>query len=193
MVQRAEEHRPLREFLTKVVRNVFKKLKSQPILFVELLFWKTRGECHNITVDHMLNRIGQDKRSLKRGGDTYDALGDDEADAVPDAPSSRKRREALEDALGEDEHGEGCAESLNPSKRSLGDALGDDEGDIVAGVGTDAEVNTYVYSLYYWIAPEASVAARDQAGTIMQVCKRYCGREQEIQARQKEGKEWTFH
>ncbi|KAL7003535.1 hypothetical protein U1Q18_004688 [Sarracenia purpurea var. burkii] len=88
-------------FLTTLVRRMLRKMKSQPILFVEVLFWKTRKECHYINCESLLQEVGNLKRdsetwaSVSRDGDVgstlrkgwihssiADALGDDEADFV---------------------------------------------------------------------------------------------------------------
>lgn len=86
-------------FLTDLVRNMLKKMKSQPLLFVEILFSKSRKECHYINAEYMLHELGHlrkqmgnqvsgteenvtpsDKGWARRS--IADALGDDEADVV---------------------------------------------------------------------------------------------------------------
>ncbi|XAR52266.1 hypothetical protein NMG60_11020233 [Bertholletia excelsa] len=88
-------------FLTSLVRRMLRKMKSQPLLFVEVLFWKTRRECHYINCDTLLHEVGSLKRESAKWGNDYengeagstlgkgwvrrsiaDALGDDEADFV---------------------------------------------------------------------------------------------------------------
>ncbi|KAK1366530.1 hypothetical protein POM88_042091 [Heracleum sosnowskyi] len=90
------------DFLTSLVRRMLRKMKTNPLLFVEVLFWKTRKECHYINCDSMLkdlikmrkdyNKIGQTSSngvdaSLEGKGwnrrSIADALGDDEADFMP--------------------------------------------------------------------------------------------------------------
>jgi timeless len=80
------------------VRNFFKKLKTQPLLFLDVLFWKNRNDCHLITVEyktHSLRKMGN-KNGKRMKTSISDALGDDEA-AAP---------RSLADALGDDEAGD---------------------------------------------------------------------------------------
>lgn len=76
-------------------------MKSQPLLFLEVLFWKTRRECHYITSQSLLHELGSLKKESGKWGDVSrqgdigltqgkgwthrsiaDALGEDEADVV---------------------------------------------------------------------------------------------------------------
>ncbi|KAM5557504.1 hypothetical protein ABKV19_024732 [Rosa sericea] len=87
-------------FLKSLVRKMLKKMK-QPLLFVEILFWKTRKECHYINAEYLLHELGQLRNESRNSGDTIenggmgrsmdqgwtgrnlaDALGEDEADVV---------------------------------------------------------------------------------------------------------------
>lgn len=84
-----------------------KTLKSQPLLFIEILFWKTRKECHCINADALISDIAhlrKDTRDLgnekgifatSTGGVVYksiaDSLGDDEVDNVVPHFLSRHR------------------------------------------------------------------------------------------------------
>lgn len=93
-----KEFTPLEEFLVRLVRHLLKKLKHQPLLFVELLFSKTRRECHYINAENLLHEVGTLRKqvgSINHHGETgdahtsgwarrsiADALGDDEADVV---------------------------------------------------------------------------------------------------------------
>ena len=80
---------------------MLRKMKSQPLLFVEVLFWKTRGECHYITSQSLLHELGSLKKESGKWGNISrhgeigstegkgwmhrsiaDALGEDEADVV---------------------------------------------------------------------------------------------------------------
>ena len=93
---KVEEHQRLFAFLTKLVRNFFKKLKTQPLLFLDVLFWKNRNDCHLITVEYKTHSL---KRMTGKNGNRTktsisDALGDDEAEAPT---------QSLADALGDDE------------------------------------------------------------------------------------------
>ncbi|KAL6123153.1 hypothetical protein ACLB2K_075676 [Fragaria x ananassa] len=90
-------------FLKSLVRKMLKKMKQQPLLFVEILFWKTRKECHYINAEYLLHELGQMRNESRNWGDTLedgetgrstdkgwtgrslaDALGEDEADVVLD-------------------------------------------------------------------------------------------------------------
>ncbi|CAA6665934.1 unnamed protein product [Spirodela intermedia] len=75
-------------FLTKLVRRMFKKLKNQPLLFVELLLWKTRKECHCIDAEKTKG-ISDDGRAgsiaemgVGHSRSIADSLGEDEADIL---------------------------------------------------------------------------------------------------------------
>ncbi|CAL0316025.1 unnamed protein product [Lupinus luteus] len=89
------------DFLTSLVRKMLKKMKRQPLLFLEVLFWKSRRECHYINAEYLLGELGHLKKetrswnSNQRDGEIgsspvkawtrrsiADALGDDEADVV---------------------------------------------------------------------------------------------------------------
>lgn len=81
-------------FLTNLVRKMLRKMKQQPLLFVEVLFWKTRKECHHINAEYLLHEVGKLKKQNGYGeiGSMHatgwvrrsiaDALGEDEADVV---------------------------------------------------------------------------------------------------------------
>ncbi|KAK9065071.1 hypothetical protein SSX86_016454 [Deinandra increscens subsp. villosa] len=91
-------------FLTSLVRGMLKKMKNDPLLFVEVLFWKTRKECHYINCESMIKDLGKMRNGYRKKGDDpshadlgevgrsgrngwvrksiADALGDDEADVV---------------------------------------------------------------------------------------------------------------
>ncbi|CAH8279425.1 unnamed protein product [Arabidopsis lyrata] len=88
-------------FLTDLVRNMLKKMKSQPLLFVEILFSKTRKECHYINAEYMLHELGH----------------------------LRKQMGNQEKVSGTEEYGTSSEKGW--ARRSLADALGDDEADVV--------------------------------------------------------------
>ncbi|KAI3664996.1 hypothetical protein L6452_43611 [Arctium lappa] len=108
-------------FLTSLVRRMLRKMKSYPLLFVEVLFWKTRKECHYINCESMLQDLGKMRDKHRRQGDDIqhgnigevgtfgrngwvrksiaDALGDDEADVVvPDWRDDDQSEENPDDA-----------------------------------------------------------------------------------------------
>ncbi|KAI7754213.1 hypothetical protein M8C21_006443, partial [Ambrosia artemisiifolia] len=97
-------------FLTSLVRGMLKKMKSYPLLFVEVLFWKTRKECHYINCESMIKDLGK----LRNG---YRKKGDD--------PSHADLGEA------------GTSGGNGWVRRSIADALGDDEADVVVPVWRD--------------------------------------------------------
>lgn len=92
----SKDHENIVNFLTSLIRRMLKKMKSQPLLFVEILFWKTRRECKYISCNSMLHELNQfrdgsntckatgneqfEQQGIRRS--IADALGDDEADVV---------------------------------------------------------------------------------------------------------------
>ncbi|KAI4330916.1 hypothetical protein MLD38_029155 [Melastoma candidum] len=112
-----EQYSEIVIFLTRLIRSLLRKMKHQPLLFVDILFWKTRRECHHINADYLLHEVGNLRResaylgekSSKGEVDTMpstgwvrrsiaDALGDDEADVVlsHDLPSQNNEEELPE-------------------------------------------------------------------------------------------------
>lgn len=96
-----KEYANIVDFLTSLVRRMLRKLKNQPLLFVEVLFWKSRKECHYINAEYLLHELGNMKKetatwgSFSANGDIgssqprewvprniAEALGEDEADVV---------------------------------------------------------------------------------------------------------------
>ncbi|XP_039799804.1 protein timeless homolog isoform X3 [Panicum virgatum] len=93
----SKEYTNIVNFLSKVVRKMLRAMRKQPLLFVDILFWKTRKECHCIDADALLNELKKDAGNKNgeigsskgwRGPiNIADSLGDDEADLViPQAP-----------------------------------------------------------------------------------------------------------
>ncbi|XP_019442095.1 PREDICTED: protein timeless homolog isoform X2 [Lupinus angustifolius] len=97
----SKDYADIVDFLTSLVRKMLKKMKRQPLLFLEVLFWKSRRECHYINAEYLLGELGHLKKetrswnSNQRDGEIgsspvkawthrsiADALGDDEADVV---------------------------------------------------------------------------------------------------------------
>ncbi|XP_009388052.2 uncharacterized protein LOC103974877 [Musa acuminata AAA Group] len=84
----SKEYASIVNFLTKFTRKMLKLFKDRPLLFVEMLFWKTRKECHCISADVLMsglakrdshtdevvltNDIGYKQKNIA------DSLGDDE-------------------------------------------------------------------------------------------------------------------
>ncbi|XWS48502.1 hypothetical protein CRYUN_Cryun13aG0083200 [Craigia yunnanensis] len=97
----SEDHADIVGFITSLVRNMLKKMKNQPLLFIEILFWKTRRECHYINAEYLLHELGhwkkgsRNRENIPGNGEVgspqasewvcrsiADALGEDEADVV---------------------------------------------------------------------------------------------------------------
>ena len=76
---------------------MLKKMKKQPLLFVEVLFWKTRRECHYINAEYLLDELGHLKKESRHWNSTQ---GDGE---VGSSPANVWTRRSIADALGEDE------------------------------------------------------------------------------------------
>lgn len=92
-----KEYANIVDFLTSLVRRMLRKMKNQPLLFVEVLFWKSRKECHYINAEYMLHELGHLKKESAGWGN---------ASANEDIGSSQGKRWAprsIADALGEDE------------------------------------------------------------------------------------------
>uniref|UniRef100_A0A0D9WDU9 Timeless N-terminal domain-containing protein n=1 Tax=Leersia perrieri TaxID=77586 RepID=A0A0D9WDU9_9ORYZ len=100
----SKEYANIVNFLSKVVRKMLRVMKKQPLLFVDVLFWKTRKECHCIDADALLSDVAKD--SGNKGGEIgsskgwrgsiniADSLGDDEVDLViPQAPYNADKDE----------------------------------------------------------------------------------------------------
>lgn len=105
----SDRYKNIVEFLTKLLRAFFKKMKDKPFLLLEILFWKTRRECNFISADHMLSEMTKWKNkgdSSKQRG-LADALGDDAADDTNIGKST-----------------------VGSHKRNLAESLGDDEADM---------------------------------------------------------------
>nr|XP_016502517.1 PREDICTED: protein timeless homolog isoform X2 [Nicotiana tabacum] len=98
-----QKSRPCREyenivfFLTSLVRRMLRKMKSNPLLFIEVLFWKSRRECHYLNCDSMLKELSQFKKDGKNssGVSMTDEIGSSEANGWI--------RRSIADALGDDE------------------------------------------------------------------------------------------
>lgn len=103
-----KEHKNIVLFLTDLIRRMLRKMKSNPLLFVEILFWKSRKECHYINCESMLQDFGRNGYT-KRGNDNNTHNGNDNDN----------------DNVGGNGYGYGYV------KKSMADALGDDEADVV--------------------------------------------------------------
>lgn len=72
-------------------------MKSQPLLFVEVLFLKTRRECHYINAEYLVHEIG----SLKKESRNWENFSGDGENGSSQAKGWTLR--SIADALGEDE------------------------------------------------------------------------------------------
>ncbi|KAG4988796.1 hypothetical protein JHK82_031131 [Glycine max] len=75
------------EMLSFVLKKMLKKMKKQPLLFVELLFWKTRRECHYVNAEYLLSEleeIGSSPENLKKESANWNKTqGDEEIGSSP--------------------------------------------------------------------------------------------------------------
>ncbi|KAJ1264152.1 hypothetical protein BS78_09G240900 [Paspalum vaginatum] len=121
-------------FLSKVVRKMLRAMKKQPLLFVEILFWKTRKECHCIDADALLSElkkgVGNKDGEIGLGNgwqgpiNISDSLGDDEVDLViPQAPYDADK----DGDLSAGEHGDDFRKGGTTHKRSRLMSLSDSE------------------------------------------------------------------
>ncbi|KAF5451134.1 hypothetical protein F2P56_031424 [Juglans regia] len=93
----SKEYENLIDFLKSLVRRMLRKMKIQPLLFVEALFWKTRKECHFINAEYLVHEIGSLKKGVKNGDNVP---GDGE---IGPSQANRWNVRSIADALGEDE------------------------------------------------------------------------------------------
>ncbi|GAB2265129.1 hypothetical protein Dimus_000195 [Dionaea muscipula] len=96
-----KEHEDITNFLTTLVRRMLQKMKSQPLLFVEVLFPKSRRDCHFIDVESMNHELGSMKAEVRNW--RYNS----------------------------DYSDPGLSQGKDDIRRSMADALGDDEYDVV--------------------------------------------------------------
>ncbi|XP_068659821.1 uncharacterized protein [Aristolochia californica] len=95
-----KEYEFMFSFLTTLVRKMLRKMKSQPLLFVEILFWKTHKECHYISAESLLHEV----HNLKKETGNWENNSDEgeRSTGLLRGTSSITRR-SIADALGEDE------------------------------------------------------------------------------------------
>ncbi|MBA0773629.1 hypothetical protein Gotri_008889 [Gossypium trilobum] len=94
----SEDHADIVVFITSLVRKMLKKMKHQPLLFIEILFWKTRRECHYINAEYLLHELGH----LKKGNRNQGSVPGNTEVESSEAANEWVRR-SIADALGEDE------------------------------------------------------------------------------------------
>ncbi|KAJ0042371.1 hypothetical protein Pint_17594 [Pistacia integerrima] len=81
------------DFWTRLIRG----MKNQPLLFVEIIFWKTCKECHYINAEYLLHELGNIKKKTEKWQNSLE---------VGDIGSSQANgwvRRSIADALGDDE------------------------------------------------------------------------------------------
>lgn len=92
-----QEYANIVDFLTNLVRKMLKTMRKQPLLFVEVLFWKTRRECHYINAEYLLDELGH-LRKENRDWNSTQANGE-----IGSSVDKLWTRRSIADALGEDE------------------------------------------------------------------------------------------
>ncbi|XP_048496854.1 uncharacterized protein LOC104888327 isoform X3 [Beta vulgaris subsp. vulgaris] len=107
------------QFLTSLVRRMLRKMKDQPLLFVDVLFWKTRKECQYINVESIQRDIGKMQKEVRNWGH------DDETGQPQGNNGTRK---TVAEALGDDEYdviipNQHCFEEDEDSDEAAGEAL----------------------------------------------------------------------
>eukprot|EP00850_Spirogloea_muscicola_P008972 SM000049S16743 [mRNA] locus=s49:408330:413055:- [translate_table: standard] len=145
-----KDHRPIISFLSNLVHRLLDHCQKQPLLFVEILFWKTRKDCHLITINHMLDDLGgRRRRPYRKGGQKgtlRDALNEDEVqdhtkhDSEGTGKQARRKGgqdKKLSHALDEDGSETSVLDKMEPTRtqagreggqdRALGDASDEDE------------------------------------------------------------------
>ncbi|KAL2922143.1 Protein timeless-like protein [Bienertia sinuspersici] len=112
-----KEYENIVQFLTTLVRRMLRKMKDQPLLFVDVLFWKTRKDCHYINVESIQRDVGEMRKEVRNWGDAdetgapqgkentgknlADALGDDEYDVIIPNQNRHEKNEDSDEAPGE--------------------------------------------------------------------------------------------
>ncbi|GMH08931.1 hypothetical protein Nepgr_010771 [Nepenthes gracilis] len=105
-----QEYELIVNFLTSLVRRMLRKMKNQPLLFVEVLFSKTRRDCHFINVESMKLDLGAMKKEFRNW--RYD-LEDRDTDLSRGIDNIRR---SMADALGEDEYDLAISHELDDEK-----------------------------------------------------------------------------
>ncbi|XP_062120286.1 topoisomerase 1-associated factor 1 [Humulus lupulus] len=131
-----QEYADIVNFLTSLIRKMLKKMKKQPLLFVEILFWKTRKECHYINAEYLLHELGHWKKESKNREKN---LGDVD---VGSSQGNGWTHVSIADALGEDEAGVVINHDLeNNNEENIGKVKGSTSS-ILDG-GSDGQENNH--------------------------------------------------
>ncbi|KAJ3695187.1 hypothetical protein LUZ60_000564 [Juncus effusus] len=145
---KSKEYSTIVNFLSKLVRDMMKLFTKQPLLFVKILFWKTRRECHHISADALISDAKNMRNDLNDNNDNgnnngensgfghsqffnynksiADSLGDDEADLVPNY-EEMMREGNHSDEINENEGGK--SEKKTNKRRRLKKSLSNQEED----------------------------------------------------------------
>ncbi|KAI3987919.1 hypothetical protein MKX01_021033 [Papaver californicum] len=86
-------------FLTDLIRKMLRKMKSQPLLFVEVL-WKTRKECQYMSSEILLNELGNLRKESRKWGTVSSG---NEGEFGSSLGQDGMRRRSIADTLGDDE------------------------------------------------------------------------------------------
>ncbi|XP_051138168.1 uncharacterized protein LOC127256292 [Andrographis paniculata] len=92
-----KEYENIVTFLSTLVRRMLRKMKSYPLLFVEVLFPKTRRECQHINCGSMLNELNHIKNEFREGRSHGESGGNGFSH------EQKWVRRSLADALGDDD------------------------------------------------------------------------------------------
>ncbi|XP_068665351.1 uncharacterized protein [Aristolochia californica] len=87
-------------FLTTLMQKMLRKMKNQPLLFVEILFWKTHKECHYINAESLLHEVHNLKKET-RNWENNSEEGERSTGLLRGTAGNTRR--SIADALGEDE------------------------------------------------------------------------------------------
>ncbi|XP_024382213.2 uncharacterized protein [Physcomitrium patens] len=113
-LRNSEQHQYVIAFLTSLVRHLFEKLKSSPMLFVDILFWKSKQDCHCITANYMIH----DLKKFSSSGKTLSKW------------AQLEDRRSLLDGLGDDDDDDSGKETHAQNRRALLNSLGDGDDDL---------------------------------------------------------------
>jgi len=111
-IRNSDQHQFVISFLTKLVRHLFQKLKTSPMLFVDLFFWKSKQDCHCISANyaiHDLKKFSKGGKHTNKEAPVHDqrallnSLGDDDDDDDMGYNAPVQDRRALLSSLGDDD------------------------------------------------------------------------------------------
>ncbi|XP_072995580.1 uncharacterized protein [Typha latifolia] len=176
----SKEHSNVISFLAKLVRKMLVLMKKQPLLFVEILFWKTRKECHYINAEALscdmaslkkdIRNLDSDANGLSnetgRGQKSIaDSLGDDEADLVIPHYPNNPEEESSSDGGEDDLH---TTNKIVDQRSSVRSPLGRDP-----EVGTSDVVSSHFQTMKSSKRRRGSVFNEEQENRIRDLYKRF--------------------